>query len=412
MKVVFASHGSLGDLVPFLEIGKVLKARSHTVAVATHNAHAKAVTRAGLQHAPMRPDRPSDPAFHRKFMKPWSGPGFVYKEFLTPAIAEADEDLSAAAADADVLVSVTLALAAPLVAKRYGLVWRSCAFQPAMLYSILDPPRLPLIPLIKGKPAYNEWVLTAAKNGIQDWANPLRRYRASAGLGTYDDHPVFGGQHAPGGALALFSPLFGAVPPDAPSGTIQTGQVLQTGGGDLDPALSAWLASGAAPVIFTLGSASAHAARRFFAQSAKFADALGVRALFLVGDPANLAGLPQNDRARAFTAAPYQSVFPHARLIVHQGGIGTIALALAAGKPMVLVPFAHDQPDNSFRAAAMGAAVVIPRSRYALFGRGVIAQALTDEAMANAAAEAQLTIMAEHGAERAADAIESAALTG
>jgi UDP:flavonoid glycosyltransferase YjiC (YdhE family) len=31
---------------------------------------------------------------------------------------------------------------------------------------------------------------------------------------------------------------------------------------------------------------------------------------------------------------------------VHQGGIGTTAQALRAGRPMLIVPFSHDQPDK------------------------------------------------------------------
>jgi len=95
--------------VPFLEIGKVLTAGGHRAVVATHAAHRGAVEAAGLTFAPMRPDRPRDAAFHARFMQPRGGPAFVFREFLGPAIAESDADLSAAVAGADVLVSVTLA---------------------------------------------------------------------------------------------------------------------------------------------------------------------------------------------------------------------------------------------------------------------------------------------------------------
>ena len=35
--------------------------------------------------------------------------------------------------------------------------------------------------------------------------------------------------------------------------------------------------------------------------------------------------------------------------LVHHGGIGTSAQALAAGIPQLLMPQAHDQPDNAAR---------------------------------------------------------------
>jgi UDP:flavonoid glycosyltransferase YjiC (YdhE family) len=408
VNIVFASHGSLGDLVPFLEIGKVLAGRGHTAVVATHAAHRGAVERAGLCFAPMRPDRPDDPAFHARFMKPFSGPAFAFKEFLGPAIAASDADLTAAVVGADVLVSVTLALAAPIVAARTGIPWRSAAFQPAMLYSAIDPPKLGAIPLARGAPRFNAFMLEQAKKGVESWAAPLRAHRRAAGLGEYPDHPAFRGQHAPGGVLALFSPLFGAVPADAPAGTVQTGQVLQSGGGALPDCAAEFLSAGPA-VVFTLGSASAHAARRFFADAAEIAGRLGVRALLLVGREENLAGLPERPGLLAATVAPYEAVFPHASLVVHQGGIGTIALALAAGVPMVCVPFAHDQPDNAGRAARLGVARVIPRWRFGVWSAAEVGAALADARMRERVESLAPVIRAEAGAERAADAILAAA---
>ncbi|WP_108676406.1 glycosyltransferase [Acuticoccus yangtzensis] len=407
MKVVFASHGSLGDLVPFLEIGKVLRARGHTALVATHSAHRGAVEGAGLLFAPMRPDRPHDPAFHRRFMNPLRGPAFVYRNFLVPAIRESDRDLTAATEGADILVSVTLALAAPLVAARRGLPWLSAAFQPAMLYSAIDPPKLAMLPLVRGWADYNRRVLAYAEKGVEAWARPLAAYRAAEGLGDYAAHPAFRGQHSPEGVLALYSPLFGTVPADAPAGTVQTGQVLQStpAGERLAPSLSAFLADGPPPVVFTLGSASAHVARRFFAASAAAAARLGVRALLLVGRAENAAGLPQRDGLMVAETAPYQAVFPQAAAVVHQGGIGTIALAMAAGAPMVCVPFAHDQPDNAARAVRAGVARIVPRWRYGVSAAPALADVLADEAMREAARSAARTITAERGAERAADVI-------
>lgn len=412
LKVVFASHGSLGDLVPFLEIGKVLAAAGHEVVIATHGAHAGAVTRAGLSFAPMRPDRPDEAAFHARVMAPFAGPAFVYRDWLGPAIAQSDADLMAAAEGADILVSVTLALAAPLVAARTGIPWLSAAFQPAMLYSAVDPPRLSMLPLMRGRAGYNAFVLEQAKKGVERWAAPLRQYRRAQGLGDYPDHPAFRGQHSPRGVLALYSPLFGAVPPDAPPRTVQTGQVLQSGGGELSPQLQTFLDGGSPPLVFTLGSAAAYAARRFFADAAAIARQLGMRAVLLVGNGANAAALPAGPGILVETAAPYHKVFPRAALAIHQGGIGTIALAIAAGTPMMLVPFAHDQPDNSARAARAGLATVVPRWR---FGRGsalAIAAAAADAAMRQRVVAAAPRICAERGAETAAARILLAAQEG
>ena len=409
MKIVFASHGSMGDLVPFLEIGKVLEADGHRVVVATHEAHRAVVKAAGLALAPMRPDRPGEPAFHRRFMAPHRGPAFIYKSYLGPAIADSEADLLPVVAGADILVSVTLALAAPLVAARTGIPWRSAAFQPAMLYSAIDPPKLAMLPFIRGRPRYNAWLMDAARRGVESWATALRAHRRASGLGEYADHPAFHGQHSPDGVLALYSPLFGAIPADAPPGTVSTGQVLQSGGRDLDPALADFLAAGPAPVVFTLGSASSHAARGFFGASLAIARRLGVRALLLTGTAP--PEIPPGDarQVMAVASAPYHLVFPHARAVVHQGGIGTIALCIASGTPMLLVPFAHDQPDNAARAERAGLARVAPRWRYASGGARALDTVLADVVLRENIAVAQRQIVAEAGAKRAAAEILRAA---
>ncbi len=61
---------------------------------------------------------------------------------------------------------------------------------------------------------------------------------------------------------------------------------------------------------------------------------------------------------------PYSQIMPKARAIVHQGGIGTTAQALRSGRPMIVVPWSHDQPDNAERVRKLGVGRTIPRSRY------------------------------------------------
>ena len=49
-------------------------------------------------------------------------------------------------------------------------------------------------------------------------------------------------------------------------------------------------------------------------------------------------------------------LLPAADLVAFHGGSGTMLAALAAGTPMLIVPFAADQPDNADRCLAAGVA--------------------------------------------------------
>ena len=90
-----------------------------------------------------------------------------------------------------------------------------------------------------------------------------------------------------------------------------------------------------APIVFTLGSAAVWVAKDFFEQGIAAAKALGRRALLLVGDGRPPGSPPEG--VASFDYAPYGRLLPHARLVVHHGGIGTTAHALRAGLLMSLV---------------------------------------------------------------------------
>src|SRR5207249_10540808 len=53
--------------------------------------------------------------------------------------------------------------------------------------------------------------------------------------------------------------------------------------------------------------------------------------------------------------APFRKLFPHCGGVVHHGGVGTTAQALAAGIPQLVLPMAWDQPDNAVRIQRLGA---------------------------------------------------------
>jgi UDP:flavonoid glycosyltransferase YjiC (YdhE family) len=107
--------------------------------------------------------------------------------------------------------------------------------------------------------------------------------------------------------------------------------------------------------------------------------------------------------------APHSALFPHAAANVHQGGIGTTAQALRAGKPMLVVPFGHDQFDNGIRARRAGVAEVLHRERYnGARNERQLRRLLEDPGYAVAAAALGEKVRAENGAVTAADEIEDA----
>jgi len=118
---------------------------------------------------------------------------------------------------------------------------------------------------------------------------------------------------------------------------------------------------------------------------------------------------PQTDLPPSILAVPYAAysrIFPRAAAIVHQGGIGTTGQALAAGRPTLVVPFSHDQPDNAARLVRLGVASTLRRDRYtAQRAAGALRELLAGSAAERAAAAGE-QVRREDGLANACGAIE------
>ena len=180
--------------------------------------------------------------------------------------------------------------------------------------------------------------------------------------------PLFDAKHSPNLVLALFSHVLGVEQKDWPEHTLITGFCFydaDAGNAALPPGLDKFLAAGEAPVVFTLGSAAVLAAGNFYEHSAQAAMQLGVRAVLLIGtDPRNRPQQSLPDSICVAEYAPYSALFSHAALVVHQGGVGTTAQCLRAGKPMLIMPYSHDQPDNARRMQRLKVAQSIEKGSY------------------------------------------------
>ena len=105
--------------------------------------------------------------------------------------------------------------------------------------------------------------------------------------------------------------------------------------------------------------------------------------------------------------APHAALFPRAAAIVHQGGAGTLHQALASGRPTLVVPHAHDQPDNAHRVERLGISRTVYPRRYTVAAvERALGELLADERVAARARDVAAVVAAERGASRAADALE------
>lgn len=77
-------------------------------------------------------------------------------------------------------------------------------------------------------------------------------------------------------------------------------------------------------------------------------------------DPAQFTA--PNDRVRIVQSLPHADVIPQMDVVVAHGGMGTTQRALAAGVPLVVVPWGRDQRETARRVEHSGAGVMLPRN--------------------------------------------------
>jgi UDP:flavonoid glycosyltransferase YjiC (YdhE family) len=379
-RIVLTTWGSFGDLHPYMALALELKRRGHRPVIGTIPQYRNKVERAGIGFWPVRPDAPNmagDPELVRRAMDARTGSQVVMGELLMPFLRETyDDTLALIDADGgtDLLVTHILSFAAHMIAEKTPVRWLSTVLSPIAFLSAYDPPTPPQAPWVgrvaRWHPAIARLVNAAGRRLSAGWVREVLSLRRELGLSS-DRHPIFDYQFSPEGTLALYSPLFGSLQPDFPPNSRITGftyhDVDETRGG-MTPELERFFAecdsAGEAPLLFTLGSSAIWLAGDYYPTALEAATALGRRALLLVGAKENLDAGSLPPGVAAVEYAPFGEVMPRSAVIVHQGGVGTTAQALRAGRPMLIMPFGHDTLDNAARAERMGVARTLPRKRF------------------------------------------------
>lgn len=415
-RIVLTTFGSLGDLNPFIALARGLQARGFRPVIATSAYHRDTVRGAGIAFHPLRPDLdPDDKDLLCRAMHPRRGTEVILRDIVFPSLRETYTDLDACLRNTDVLITHSISYAGHIAAEKRDLTWISVVLAPIVFLSAYDMPVLQGFPfqiyMGRLRPATNRLLIKIIKFVTRGWCRPVRRLRKVLRLAP-GKHPIFEGQFSPHLVLAMFSSVLARPRPDWPPNTCLTGYGFYDAAAeqnDLPPELELFFNAGPPPVVFALGSVAVYTAGKFYHMAAKAADMLKRRAVLIVGkDTDNLPaeGLPPN--VIAVDYVPYSKLFPKAAAIVHQGGIGTTGQALQAGKPTLVVPFAHDQPDNARRLERLGISktLLLRRCSARAMAR-VLDELLADADCINRADQIGQKMRSEDGVAVACNAIEA-----
>jgi rhamnosyltransferase subunit B len=361
MRVLLVSVGTLGDLLPFVALGKALRARGHEVTVLGNGYFQDVVEKEALgfvevcsaeEH--LRRTRRRNAWDERRSFR--EGGKNLLEDM--PRVYEAVA--AHAVAGETVVAAAGMMFGARIAQEKLGVLLATVHLSPLCFRSAHDPVPWPRwAPLAVRQALF--WALDRAIDRL--FGAAINKFRARLGLPPASR--VFSRWwNSPQLVLGLFPDWLSPPLPDWPSNTVLTGFPLDD---DLRPfggqrELDQFLAAGGRPLVFSHSSAVLDAGR-FFAASLAVARSLGRRAVLLTPHGEQVPR-PLPAAVRHFPFVPHRSLLPHAAALVHHGGIGTAFQALAAGVPQLIVPIFLDQPDNGRRFTRLGVAAAVATGSY------------------------------------------------
>ena len=358
MRILLLPVGSHGDVHPFVGLGLRLKKAGYDVVVATSGAFRELVERVGLSFAELgTAEEFDDLASNTDLWHPLKAASFIARNAMLPGMRRQFELIrSLADGQETMLVGSALGLGSSLAHEALGLPFVVLHLQPAVIWSAYRSPKLARYAL------YSERVPRWLKNlqfriGIRlmfdrHLLKPANAYRRELGLRSVDS--VWEMMHSPQRIIGMFPSWFAPPQPDWPSQLRLTHFPLWDESGTTEVPIEArrFLDVGDPPVVFTPGSAMIHG-RKFFEAAIHACQLLGQRGMLLTRHREQIpTSLPEG--IRHFDFVPLSQILGQCSALVYHGGIGTLSQALRAGVPHVVMPMAHDQPDNAERLERLG----------------------------------------------------------
>jgi UDP:flavonoid glycosyltransferase YjiC (YdhE family) len=264
-----------------------------------------------------------------------------------------------------VVAASGIAFGARIAQERLGVPLATVHLQPSIIRSLVDGGMVGHVRISAEQPMWfkraffrlADWVLID-----RELKGPINAFRATLGLPPVDR--VFDRwMHSPQLVIGFFPEWFAPIQPDWPARTRLVGFPLwDSGARTLTDDARAFLDAGPPPLVFTPGSATA-TLHGYFAESVEAARVLGLRTMLVTNFPDQVPrDLPPN--VGVFGYQPFSQLLPRAALLAYHGGIGTLAQAIRAGIPHLVVPNGHDQFDNAWRIEQLGLGRSLPQSSY------------------------------------------------
>ena len=413
----FVSIPAAGHVHPTLPIVHALMERGHEVGYASGPTLEQTVAPLVTRFFPAGPAMTADEALTRwpemGRLRGKQGLDFMAREVMFPFAATAAREVLDAMTSwqPDVLVFDSFTHLASIVADASGLPWATTTVIPGLMESKGAHPfgiGLPYPPSLLQRfatPLF--WLLLRmAARGHDRQFNAIR---AEFGLPPVRDG-FLQSTRSPFLVLALMPQEFEYPRRAWPPHVHFVGPCLWDRPPDY--AVPDWLETlpGERPLVYaTIGTVQSIYQAEFFGTLFDAARSLDADVVVTTGgNPSDLPAPPGNVRVERYV--PNSIIIPKAQVVVHHGGASSTIGAMVHGKPAVVAPFAHDQPDNAQRVRWLGVGTMVdPITVSSTALEGAIEAALASSAMHDRAAALSRQLRQYDAGQTAAELLEELA---
>ncbi|MEV7969495.1 glycosyltransferase [Sphaerisporangium sp. NPDC088356] len=342
--MLLVTHGTDGDVLPFLRLGRELRAGGHDVTLLTHAHYGGHAARAGLDFVAID----TQAEFERtladtpELLDGLGWPEFYERNGLFEQMITEFGALAARHRPGEtVLVGRhTSALSVLFAAEALGA--------PAAWVAVAP------IQLMAARAA-----LHAYRHVLADG---LTRVRSELGLGPVTDWDAWFTSARL--ELGLWPRWFDRAGARSPARVRLTGFPLADDDQDETPPPEvAGLLEGPVRPVLVTGGTGRMLHREFYAAALEGGRLAG-RPVLLVVRHRDLVPDPLPPGVSWYPRLPFRAVMPRVAAIVHHGGIGTLSRALRAGTPQVILAHGVDRPDNAERLERHGLTSWLPAPRW------------------------------------------------
>jgi len=358
MDYLLYSLGTTGDALPFIKLAASLNANGARTAFIGNEKFSPIASSMGVECLQVSCKADYEKTYNNPLTWSVRHAHNHYNEFHFPALKPTFKTIQNVVAQGHrpLIVYQDTLSGARMAAEEFGLKSCQLVLAPSGVSSLLSP-SYPLRRQVEERywsEILPQITMKLRKDSFDRLIRPLiNPARKELGLSEWGIQDLLGTESSPS-VLALFPEWLKPNPGDWPKQLINTGFILgDTQNNQSDARLDEFINQYGPPLVFTFGT-GIPVTSLLIDKIRHLCRIVGKPGVFVTHSRTIKHVENGGDPVLILPSVPFSNLFSRSALVIHHGGIGTCAQALACGIPQVISPYTFDQPDNAFLLWQLG----------------------------------------------------------